>query len=291
MRTRRLPFVLHALALAAVLHAQSAPARMDIGDRLPAQPDPSPGTPVDSGGGGACLPDPHRCHGVVGLACDGVLSTEAEATIVLAAGTISPQAVVLGVASILETAYSGCAPDGSCVINAGSWDHDECCFDHPSGHFCGIENAFASSNCTAVWDKAVHRVVHGLNWRRHVDQCRVDDDGTVDFAEYCAPAGTIVASTDRQKCCGRRTRAFRLERDLGQALAQALILDGTFQARVCVGGRAQDPAPTGGESPVRRKPAAAAVDQRAAVLDECAMRVGAICAAPSPGQPKVCLLV
>src|SRR5262249_21190639 len=73
-------------------------------------------------------------------------------------------------------------------------------------------------------------VVHGLNWHRHVDRCRVDDDGIVDFAEYCAPAGTIVASTDRLKCCGRRTRAFRLERDLGQAMAKALMarLDNTL---------------------------------------------------------------
>ena len=191
MRNRRLPFVLRAPALTAALHAQSAPARMDIGDRLPAQQDPSPGTPVASGGG-ACFPDPHRCHGVVGLACDGPLSTEAEAMIVLAAGTVSPQAVVLGAASIVETAYSGCAPDGSCVINARIWEHDECCFDHPSGHFCGIEDAFASGSCSAAWDKAVHRVVHGLNWRGHVDRCRVDDDGIVDFAEYCAPVGTIA---------------------------------------------------------------------------------------------------
>jgi hypothetical protein len=168
------------------------------------------------------------------------LASKAEVALVAASGAIGASAVVFA-GSVLETAYSGCAPDGSCVVNAGSWDHDECCFAHPSGHFCGIENAFASGSCTTAWNKAVHRVVHGLNWRRHPDRCRVDDDGIVDFPTYCAPAGTIVASTDRAKCCGRRTRRFDGLRDGLQAVLQALIFDGSYTARVCVGG-----APGGG---------------------------------------------
>ena len=67
------------LAFLTALVAHTASARLDIGDRLPAQPDPSNGSTPVSSGGGACFPDPQQCLGVVGLACDGVLSTEAEA--------------------------------------------------------------------------------------------------------------------------------------------------------------------------------------------------------------------
>jgi hypothetical protein len=276
------------LVFLAALAARTASARLDIGDRLPAQPDPSNGsTPISSGGGGACFPDPQQCLGVVGLACAGVLSTEAEVALVAAAGAISPQGILLAGASVLETAYSGCAPDGSCVINAGSWAHDECCFANPSGVFCGLEDAFASGTCGTAWNRAVHRVVHGLNWRRKVDQCRVDDDGIVDFAEYCAPAGTIVASGDRTKCCGRRTRAYRASRDLGKAIAQAVIFDGTFTPRVCIGS-APAQAPTGGSSGGTTTPPS--VNGKPCTQNsQCGS--GAICASPGAGEPKVCLLV
>jgi hypothetical protein len=278
------------LAFLAALVAQTASARLDIGDRLPEQPDPSNGsTPVSSGGGGACFPDPQQCLGVVGLACAGVLATEAEAALVAAAGAISPQGLLLAGASFIETAYSGCAPDGSCVINAGSWDHDECCFANPAGVFCGIEDAFASGTCGASWDRAVHRVVHGLNWRRDVNQCRVDDDGIVDFAEYCAPAGTIVASEDRLKCCGRRTRAYRTKRDLGKAIAQAVILDGTFRPRVCVGNAPATP-PSGGGSGSGGATTPPSVNGKPCTqTSQCGS--GAICASPGAGKPKVCLLI
>jgi hypothetical protein len=288
MSTRRFRNAVRALALLAALTARTAAARLDIGDRLPEQPDPSNGsTPVSSGGGGACFPDPQQCLGVVGLACDGVLSTEAEAALVAAAGAISPQGIFLAGASLFETAYSGCAPDGSCVINAGSWAHDECCFANPAGVFCGLEDAFASGTCGASWDRAVHRVVHGLNWRRKVNQCRVDDDGIVDFAEYCAPAGTIVASGDRQKCCGRRTRAYRTGRDLGKAIAQAVVFDGTFRPRVCVGNPPATP-PTGGGSGGTSTPPSVN-GKPCTQSSQCG--AGAICAAPSAGKPKVCLLI
>jgi hypothetical protein len=100
----------------------------------------------------------------------------------------------------------------------------------------------------------------------------------------CSPIPNLPAPS-----LDARTRAFRFNRDFGQALAQALILDGTFRARVCVGGRAQDPAQTGGGSggSVPQQPS---INGRPCTTSaQCGS--GAICGAPSPGQPKVCLLV
>lgn len=172
--------------------------------------EPKPTTGGGGGGSGSsstCGHDADQCFGAVGLSCDGVL--------VLPGGTIA-----------------GCNGD-QCVINAGSWDHDECCFTNPNGHFCGVQNAASGPTCTTQWDKAVHRVTHGLSWRRTLDRCRHDTDGRVDFAEYCAFDGTIVASNDTAKCCSQRARPYDAQRDAFMAGHQGLWLDGSFTPVVC----------------------------------------------------------
>ena len=305
MRTHRTIATLAALTCALALHATPAAARLDIGDRLPAQRDDggtsSTGGTGSQGGTGStgagtadelCGLEPGQCFGAVGIACFGAIPTEAEATLVAAAGVISPAAVAFAAASVLETAYLGCAPDGSCVVNAGSWSHDECCADEgAAGVFCSLEGAITPGGpCQAAWDKAVHRVVHGLNWRRHLNQCRFDDDGRVDFAEYCAPAGTIVARQDRTRCCGGRTRAFRVERDFFQAVSQALVLDGSFTPRVCVG-QAPSGTSTGGTSGSNSGGGSTPSVNGRPCSTSAQCGAGAVCMAPRAGDPKVCLLI
>jgi hypothetical protein len=293
-----------ALTFHLALHAAPVAARLDIGDRLPAQrDDPSTSTSGgNSSGGGtsggastnaSCGFEPGQCFGAVGMACQGALPTEAEVALGAAAGVISPAGVLFAAASFLETSYLGCAPDGSCVVNAGSWAHDECCASEgAAGVFCSVEGTLQPGGpCQGSWDRAVHRVIHGLNWRRHLDQCRVDGDGRVDFADYCAPAGTIVARSDRTRCCGQRTRPFRFESDFPQAVRQALILDGSFTPRVCTG-QAPASAPSGNGSGGGSSggSSTSSVNGRSCTTNaQCGS--GAICAAPHAGAAKVCLLI
>ncbi|MET0343108.1 MAG: hypothetical protein ABW252_19020 [Polyangiales bacterium] len=126
----------------------------------------------------------------------------------------------------------GCTGD-RCWTNAGSWEHDACCAVHPRGHWCGDLTTLASTACKPAWDRAVHRVTHGLSWRREVDRCRVDDDGLVDFDEYCAPKGVIVASDDAASCCSLRTRALNIFLDFARMARQGVLVDDSFRPVVC----------------------------------------------------------
>ena len=126
----------------------------------------------------------------------------------------------------------GCRGD-RCWTNAGSWEHDECCAVHPRGHWCGDLTTLANTACKEAWDRAVHRVTHGLGWRRVVDRCRVDDDGRVDFDAYCAPPGVIVAAEDADSCCSRRTRALNIFVDFARMTRQAVLVDDSFRPVVC----------------------------------------------------------
>lgn len=102
---------------------------------------------------------------------------------------------------------------GSCFINGGSWDHDECCWANPRGMACrsGPLDAVTGhdGHCVAAWDKALRLVRKGLNWKRDVDFSRGNATGSVEFAIYCAPANTLVPPEDGRRCCSRRTRALR----------------------------------------------------------------------------------
>ncbi len=100
---------------------------------------------------------------------------------------------------------------GVCFINGGSWEHDECCFDHRSGETCDFNPLHAAEAardraCVAAWNKAVRLTSKGLSWSRAVDFTRGNSTGTVEFALYCAAANTWVPPEDANKCCSGQTR-------------------------------------------------------------------------------------
>jgi len=107
-------------------------------------------------------------------------------------------------------ATAACAA-GTCFINGGSWEHDECCFRNRHVAWCELDPARmleASGNpvCTAAWNKAVRLTTKGLSWARRVDFARGNRSGTVEFTLYCAPPGTLLPPEDGDKCCSRLTR-------------------------------------------------------------------------------------
>jgi hypothetical protein len=191
------------------------------------------GAPTGGGGsgGGTCSSGNNQCFGALGANCEGI-----------------PDG--WGVPPIVDEAVRAGCLGGWCWINAGSWNHDQCCFANPNGQWCAGPASSFASGCNASWDQAHHRLDHGLNWRRRIDTCRVDTDGVVDFAEYCAPAGTIVASTDAARCCSGATRAFNATTDASTAEAQRVVFDGSFVARVCTA----PPPPPSAPAPPAPKP-------------------------------------
>ncbi|MCM2309888.1 MAG: carboxypeptidase-like regulatory domain-containing protein [Steroidobacteraceae bacterium] len=117
---------------------------------------------------------------------------------------------------------------GTCFVNPGSWDHDECCFSHPRGMACqaGPIDAITGhdGNCVTSWDKAVRLATTGLNWSRRVDFARANGTGTVEFDLYCAPANALLPPADGAKCCSRQTRSLTpAEAAVGVTLREALV--------------------------------------------------------------------
>lgn len=98
-----------------------------------------------------------------------------------------------------------------CIVNAGSIEHDGCCFRHPDGQGCGGRPP-ASSYCQYEWDKAQSRTRHGLYWTRRVNPREANTGGQVDFQNYCAPSGSVIAAGDDRYCCSRTAVAID-ERD------------------------------------------------------------------------------
>ena len=135
-----------------------------------------------------------------------------------------------GIPGIRSADVWGC--EGSrCVVNAGSWDHDECCWQHGrDGTMCGV---LVGPACNAEWDRAVHRTLHRLSWMRVVDRTHRETDGRVDRSQLCAPSGTIVARGDEGKCCARRGRALDPVAEAERVKRQGVVLDHTFEAVVC----------------------------------------------------------
>ncbi|ESQ87656.1 hypothetical protein ABAC460_18445 [Asticcacaulis sp. AC460] len=105
---------------------------------------------------------------------------------------------------------------GSCTINAGSWEHDECCVRNRDGGMCDgkFEEMAAVVGaggppqvCQAQFNKAFARVGTLLSWRRAVNFNTVNTTGNVDFAAYCAPAGTLMPAGEAGRfCCSRQAR-------------------------------------------------------------------------------------
>jgi hypothetical protein len=138
----------------------------------------------------------------------------------------------------LKVKVALCGP-GGCLINGGSWEHDECCAEHPAGMACrrGPFDAALGhdGNCVREWDKAVTLAALGLNWFRRLDTNKCNASGRVVFSEYCALKGSLVHKDDVQYCCSRTAvtldQITQTERTaLGPALA---AIGDTAQVRVC----------------------------------------------------------
>ncbi len=97
---------------------------------------------------------------------------------------------------------------GHCQINAGSWEHDECCFANPKGMACQVGPVDYvtghDGKCVNEWNKALARLGAGLNWTRRIDFNKPNSTGKVEFAAYCAPTGTRVLLEDVRYCCSRQ---------------------------------------------------------------------------------------
>ncbi|HVT45019.1 MAG TPA: carboxypeptidase-like regulatory domain-containing protein [Thermoanaerobaculia bacterium] len=118
--------------------------------------------------------------------------------------------------------------NGSCLVNGGSWDHDECCFRNPRGMACqaGPLDAVTGhdGNCVASWNKALRLVSKGLNWRRNADFQRTNGTGTVEFNLYCAPANTLLPPADAAKCCSRQSRALNATEQVAATVARETLV-------------------------------------------------------------------
>ncbi|MCR5871213.1 MULTISPECIES: Ig-like domain-containing protein [unclassified Sphingomonas] len=110
----------------------------------------------------------------------------------------------------------GTCDDGSCKINRGSWEHDECCFANPEGGVCddkpwevitaqGI--AGRPQICTAEFNLAFARLNGPYTWKRRVDFAARNNTGRVVHGDYCAPRDAFVPVGEERFCCSRATRA------------------------------------------------------------------------------------
>ncbi|HUP93073.1 MAG TPA: CARDB domain-containing protein [Solimonas sp.] len=92
----------------------------------------------------------------------------------------------------------GTCANGRCSINAGSWEHDTCCWNNPNGYYC--RSGATGDQCHVAFDKAVTRL-RLYTWQRDIDYNRANTTGIVVFTEYCAQTGAIVQVNDVQYCC------------------------------------------------------------------------------------------
>lgn len=96
----------------------------------------------------------------------------------------------------------------ACLINAGSWKHDECCWEQKvsgSGKSC---ISFALNTpaevCADSWAKAWNRVTFGQSWRRTLNLSKRSTTGEVVFDEYCAEPGARLHKDDAWFCCDKK---------------------------------------------------------------------------------------
>jgi hypothetical protein len=128
--------------------------------------------------------------------------------------------------------------NGRCLINAGSWAHDECCWRNPDGYVCRegpldlVANQAASA-CRADLDRAVAHLAGGLNWSRPVNFQRANTTGVVVHAEYCAPDGTVLKRQDARYCCSRMARPVQVPADLPRLAEQAVAIPLDPELGIC----------------------------------------------------------
>jgi hypothetical protein len=161
------------------------------------------------GGAPAVLQRPERCFGALGNQC-GQLELN--------------QGVGLPTSALCVA--------GACSINAGSWEHDECCVANPRGLMCALNPVDHDGSCVDAWNKALLRLFEGFVWSRQVDFSRVNATGRVEFARYCAQEGALVHAGDPNRCCSRRFRAQPSVADVARIAAQVKPIAVPF-ARVC----------------------------------------------------------
>ena len=164
--------------------------------------------------GGEC----EFCYGAIGSQCGSQASWEevtARAILMPILSVFHPEMDLGNAVQWMITLWdSSCGPNNAstrtCFINAGSWAHDTCCFEHPDGNWCGPENMGGPYDydrpCWLEWRYAMLRTSERLYWSRSIDPLEPDCDGVVDFSQYCAPAGTLVHDGDehvigRIPCC------------------------------------------------------------------------------------------
>jgi hypothetical protein len=169
------------------------------------------GPPIGAARGGGVSPAPQRCFGALGDDC-GIPAGPL-------AGAGGPPCTRTGV-------NPGRGPTGICSINAGSWDHDECCWLRDGdGQGCAsgrLDDRVAlhlGRACSDAWMKAITHLRLGLVWQRAVVLERLNGSGRVAHAEYCAPAGVLMLAADAAKCCSRTTIAVPGNRPVPPALS------------------------------------------------------------------------
>ncbi len=204
--------------------APADPSRTDLEPPAANTPTPpaEPEKPSRSPVSGEAPPSPTPCKGAVNQ-CFGALGGNCDGLVPNDWSVPQIEGAVLRV---------GCVDD-VCWISAGSWAHDQCCFANPSGRWCSGPGSMLSGGCIGAWNRATHGWRHNLVWRRRVDTCRVDADGIVNFAEYCAPDGTILGEGDERRCCSGTARPYSTSADSERGTVQAVVFDGSFVPVVC----------------------------------------------------------
>jgi len=152
-------------------------------------------------------------------------------------GAIGQMCGGIPIPGVPQGEYWGCTGT-QCVINAGSYKHDECCFKlnkegrKKEATMCGT---LAGTECNVEWLWAVHRTTHRLSWKRWVDTCYDNTSGKVEHHYYCAPAGTIVGMIDAFACCSKKVRVYNPTnlQDQRRSRAQGVNMDGSFVPAVC----------------------------------------------------------
>ncbi len=108
-----------------------------------------------------------------------------------------------------------------CTINAGSWEHDECCVakrrNGPAAESqqgsCSppISGAPPPHVCQPEFNKAIaHLAAPGLSWTRTVNTSRRECTTTtmpVRHQDMCNPSGGTLLCTDTKYCCSRSGKA------------------------------------------------------------------------------------
>ncbi len=162
-----------------------------------------------------------------------------QACLLIGVGILAPQAVFA--ATCFGALGSNCGQmqgipatalcaNGRCLINGGSWTHDQCCFTNPRGMACGAPATFLPQSvanpgghnglCLEAWNKALRLMGKpGLNWERSVNFATVNTTGRVVHSKFCAPANQFLPRGDVQRCCSRATRELRSGHEQLQATA------------------------------------------------------------------------